>query len=56
MHKIALIGAGRIGRVHAANAAAHPGLTLSYVVDPAAEAAMAVAQESGAEVASLVPS
>ena len=53
MHKIALIGAGRIGRVHAANAAAHPGLTLSYVVDPAAEAAMAVARESGAEVASL---
>ncbi len=53
MHKIALIGAGRIGRIHAANAAAHPGLTLSHVVDPMADAARAVARETGAAVASL---
>jgi myo-inositol 2-dehydrogenase/D-chiro-inositol 1-dehydrogenase len=53
MHKIALIGAGRIGRIHAANAAAHPGLILSHVVDPAAEAAQAVARETGAEPSTL---
>jgi myo-inositol 2-dehydrogenase/D-chiro-inositol 1-dehydrogenase len=53
MHKIALIGAGRIGRIHAANAAAHPGLTLSHVVDPLAENAQAIAGETGAQAASL---
>ena len=35
MPKIALLGAGRIGRIHAANAVAHPDLTLSHV-DPMA--------------------
>ena len=29
MAKIALLGAGRIGRIHAANAAAHPALKLA---------------------------
>jgi myo-inositol 2-dehydrogenase/D-chiro-inositol 1-dehydrogenase len=53
MHKIALLGAGRIGRIHAANALAHPDLTLSHVVDPLAENAEAVARETRAEVASL---
>jgi myo-inositol 2-dehydrogenase/D-chiro-inositol 1-dehydrogenase len=53
MHKIALIGAGRIGRIHAANAAAHPGLALSHVVDPLAANADVVAEETGAAVASL---
>jgi myo-inositol 2-dehydrogenase / D-chiro-inositol 1-dehydrogenase len=53
MFKIALLGAGRIGRIHAANAAAHPELTLSHVVDPVADAALAVAQATGAGVASL---
>jgi myo-inositol 2-dehydrogenase/D-chiro-inositol 1-dehydrogenase len=53
MHKIALIGAGRIGRIHAANAAAHPGLRLSHVVDPLADAAQDVARETGAKVATL---
>lgn len=53
MHQIALIGAGRIGRIHAANVAAHPALTLSHVVDPLAEAAEAVAAETGAQVATL---
>jgi myo-inositol 2-dehydrogenase/D-chiro-inositol 1-dehydrogenase len=53
MHAIALIGAGRIGRIHAANAAARPDLTLSYVVDPVEEAAGAVARDTGAEVATL---
>ena len=53
MPKIALIGAGRIGRIHAANAAAHPDLTLSHVVDPVAESAEAVARNTGAAVATL---
>jgi myo-inositol 2-dehydrogenase / D-chiro-inositol 1-dehydrogenase len=53
MFKIALLGAGRIGRIHAANAAAHPGLALAFVVDPVADAAQAVAAETGAAVATL---
>jgi hypothetical protein len=48
MHKIALIGAGRIGRIHAANVAAHPELQLAYVIDPVAEAAKSVAESYGA--------
>jgi len=35
VHKIAVIGAGRIGKIHAANATAHPRVTLKCVVDPA---------------------
>jgi myo-inositol 2-dehydrogenase/D-chiro-inositol 1-dehydrogenase len=53
MFKIALLGAGRIGRIHAANAMAHPGLTLSHIVDPVAANADALAAETGAVVASL---
>jgi myo-inositol 2-dehydrogenase/D-chiro-inositol 1-dehydrogenase len=53
MHRIALIGAGRIGRIHAVNATAHPALTLSHVVDPVADAAQAIAGQTGAEVATL---
>jgi myo-inositol 2-dehydrogenase/D-chiro-inositol 1-dehydrogenase len=53
MHNIALIGAGRIGRIHGANVVAHPRLALSHVVDPLAENADAVAAESGAAVAEL---
>lgn len=34
MIKIALFGAGRIGVVHAVNAAAHPQVMLKYIVDP----------------------
>ena len=33
MTGIALIGAGRIGRIHAANVAAHPGAALLAVTD-----------------------
>ena len=36
---VALIGAGRMGRIHGPNAAANPGLRLKYVVDPRAGAA-----------------
>jgi len=53
MFKVALLGAGRIGRIHAANAVAHPALTLSHVVDPMGEAAQALARETGAAVAGL---
>jgi myo-inositol 2-dehydrogenase/D-chiro-inositol 1-dehydrogenase len=53
MHKIALIGAGRIGRIHGANVAAHPRLTLSHVVDPMAENAEAAARELGGEISDL---
>jgi len=34
MVKLACFGAGRIGQVHAANAAAHPYATLAYIVEP----------------------
>ena len=53
MHKIALLGAGRIGKIHAANAMAHPDLILSHVVDPFAPNAEALAAETGAEVTTL---
>ncbi|WP_230631693.1 inositol 2-dehydrogenase [Sphingomonas sp. Leaf37] len=43
VHAIALIGAGRIGTIHAAHIAAHPRLRLACVADPALEAARAVA-------------
>ena len=52
MHKIALLGCGRIGKIHAANAVAHPGLNLSHIVDPFAENAQAVARDTGAEITS----
>jgi myo-inositol 2-dehydrogenase/D-chiro-inositol 1-dehydrogenase len=53
MQKIALTGAGRIGRIHAANAAAHPALDLALVVDPVAAAADEVAGLHGARTGSL---
>jgi myo-inositol 2-dehydrogenase/D-chiro-inositol 1-dehydrogenase len=53
MHKIALVGAGRIGRIHAANVAAHPELELAYVVDPIADAAKQLAESYGAKTADL---
>lgn len=53
MHDIAIVGAGRIGRIHAGNARAEPRLELKYVVDPVAEAANQLAAATGARVASL---
>jgi len=53
MHRIALIGAGRIGKIHAANVAAHPELELAYVVDPIADAAKSAAASFGARTADL---
>lgn len=53
MHDIALIGAGRIGKIHAANIAANPRLRLARVVDPFADAAAALAAEYGAAVSGV---
>lgn len=49
---IALIGAGRIGKVHASGVAQHPQARLAAVVDVYAPAAGALADEYGARVAS----
>ena len=53
MFQIAVLGAGRIGRIHAKNVAAHPNLRLKAIVDPDATGAGQLAQETGAEVSSL---
>ncbi|MBS0421040.1 MAG: inositol 2-dehydrogenase [Proteobacteria bacterium] len=53
MFEIALLGAGRIGQVHARNVAAHPELRLKYVVDPNSNTAEHVAAQTGARVADL---
>ncbi|WP_175957074.1 inositol 2-dehydrogenase [Schaalia sp. Marseille-Q2122] len=48
MLRIALIGAGRIGQVHARSVAAHPHAQLALVADPFLENAQAVAAAYGA--------
>ncbi|EDP65006.1 Myo-inositol 2-dehydrogenase [alpha proteobacterium BAL199] len=53
MLTFALFGAGRIGRLHAANIAAHPKARLGLVADVAEEAAQAVAAQHGASVGSV---
>ena len=53
MHGIAVIGAGRIGRIHAGNAARHPRLKLAGVVDPVDAAATSLAREHRVPVTSL---
>jgi myo-inositol 2-dehydrogenase/D-chiro-inositol 1-dehydrogenase len=53
MAGVALIGAGRIGRIHAGNARATAGVELRYVIDPVAAAAEALAAEAGAAVTSV---
>jgi myo-inositol 2-dehydrogenase/D-chiro-inositol 1-dehydrogenase len=49
MFEIALVGAGRIGKIHAANVVAHPALRLRAVVDPVAANAAALADAYGAQ-------
>ena len=46
---IAVLGAGRIGKIHAANVAASKFATLVVVADPFADAAASLADELGAE-------
>jgi myo-inositol 2-dehydrogenase/D-chiro-inositol 1-dehydrogenase len=48
MKTVAVFGAGRIGRIHAANIQAHAALRLKYVVDVDADAAARIASASGA--------
>ncbi|MDE2448607.1 MAG: inositol 2-dehydrogenase [Gammaproteobacteria bacterium] len=50
---VALIGSGRIGKIHAGNAAAHSALSLRYVVDTNRAAAAALASRYGAAATTL---
>jgi myo-inositol 2-dehydrogenase / D-chiro-inositol 1-dehydrogenase len=50
---VALIGGGRIGKIHAGNAAAHPALSLKFVIDPLGDAAAALAARYGAAATTL---
>lgn len=47
---VAVFGAGRIGRIHAGNLAALPGVTLKFVCDPVADSAAQLAAQLGAQV------
>jgi myo-inositol 2-dehydrogenase/D-chiro-inositol 1-dehydrogenase len=51
MLEIAVIGAGRIGQIHARNVARHPGAHLRWITDVNRDAAASLAKELGAEVA-----
>ncbi|WP_196855514.1 MULTISPECIES: inositol 2-dehydrogenase [unclassified Janthinobacterium] len=53
MIEVALFGAGRIGKIHAANLAAQAGVQFKYVVDVNAEAAAALARLYGGSSASV---
>ena len=53
MIEVALFGAGRIGKIHAANLAAQPGVQFKYVVDVNQEAA-AVFQAAAVFIGALV--
>ena len=53
MLNICLIGAGRIGKVHALAVEKVPGARISHVVDPYPEGAAEVANTHGAQVTSL---
>ena len=53
MLSIAVIGAGRIGNIHARNVAAHPGARLAGVADVDAAAASRLAEACGARALPL---
>ena len=53
MIRFTLIGAGRIGRIHAGNIARHPHARLAYVADADARAAEALAQQFSAQTIGL---
>lgn len=48
--RVALLGAGRIGQIHARSAAAHKSATLAAIFDVDAKAAAALAADTGASV------
>ena len=54
MLRFALLGCGRIGRMHADNLAAHPKAELAWAYDVARPAAVAVAEAHGCRVAGTV--
>lgn len=53
MHKVVLVGAGRIGHIHAHNAAQHPRIELAGIVDAVDASAQALAAECGTTVTTL---
>lgn len=53
MKHVAVFGAGRIGRIHASNLAALPGVQLDSICDPSTEAASDLAQSLGAKVSTI---
>lgn len=53
MKHVAVFGAGRIGRIHASNLAALPGVQLQAICDPSAEAASVLAHSLGAKVSTI---
>lgn len=53
MLRVALIGAGKLGQLHAAILSAHPRAKLVYVCDPSEEAAGQAAQKTGATAVSV---
>src|SRR5699024_11807815 len=53
MHKVVLVGAGRIGHIHARNAAHHPRIELAGIVDAVDASAQALAREYGSAVTGL---
>lgn len=53
MTAVALFGAGRIGKIHAANLAAQPGARLKYVVDTHQPSAQELAAQYGARVSDI---
>ena len=52
-HQVALIGAGRMGQIHGLNAARHRELALRYVIDTDVRLAGALAEQTGAQIATL---
>ena len=54
MIKFAVLGCGRIGRMHALNLARHPRADLTYVYDVADQAAAATAEATGARRAGAI--
>lgn len=53
MLKVGLLGAGRIGRIHGGNVAAHPRARLVAVADANPAAAESLARETGAKTATI---
>ncbi len=51
--KFAILGAGRIGQVHAKAVTATPGATLVAIADPMIEAAQSVAQKYGCDIRTI---